>query len=162
MQAKFIFCSSSQIFAKKNGSVTEKSKIKISSDYTKFRIICDIDMLKFKKKNTINYTNAILFNHDSKFRNKKFLLPRIIKAIIKKDYIFLNDIINTNIFADFSHAVDICAALYKLIFSKTNLDKVILSSNIGTSLNKIIYEITKKNNLKININFKNFKKINFF
>lgn len=158
MQAKFIFCSSSQIFAKKNGSVTEKSKTKITSDYTKFRIYCDMEMLKFKKKNKVNYTNAILFNHDSKFRNKKFILPRIIKAIIKKDYIFLNHIISKNIFADFSHAEDICVALYKLIFSQNNLDKVILSSYIGTSLNKIIYKIIKKNNIKININFKNFKK----
>lgn len=38
LKAKFIFCSSSKIFDKKNGRVTEKSKMKITSDYTKFRI----------------------------------------------------------------------------------------------------------------------------
>jgi GDP-D-mannose dehydratase len=41
-------------------------------------------MIKYKKKEKINYTNAILFNHDSKFRNQKFLFPRIVNAIIKK------------------------------------------------------------------------------
>ncbi len=156
-KAKFIFCSSSQIFDKKNGSVNEKSKIKITTDYTKFRIDSDNLMLKYKQKNKIKYTNAILFNHDSKFRNKKFIIPKIIKAILKKDNVFLNNIIKKNIFADFSHAEDICSALYKLMFSTTNLDKIILSSNIKTSLNRIIYDVINKNNLKLNINFKKYK-----
>ena len=157
LRAKFIFCSSSQIFDKKNGIVNERSKMKITSDYTKFRIQSDNLMLKYKQKNKIKYTNAILFNHDSKFRNKKFIIPKIIKAILKKDNLFLNNIIKKNIFADFSHAEDICSALYKLMFSKNNLDKIIFSSNIKTSLNRIIYDVVDKNNLKLNINFKKYK-----
>ena len=157
IKAKFIFCSSSQIFAKKYGTVNEKSKIKVTSDYTRFRIYSDNLMLKFKRKKKINYTNAILFNHDSKFRNEKFIIPKIIKALLIKNYDFLDHIIKKNIFADFSHAEDICLALYKLMFSKINLDKVILSSNIKTSLNKIIIEVIKKNNLKLNTNFKKYK-----
>jgi len=87
-KARFIFCSSSQIFQKKNGLVNEKSKMISKTDYTKFRIKSDLMMLKYKKEEKINYTNAILFNHDSIFRNKKFILPRIVSAIIKKDYVF--------------------------------------------------------------------------
>ncbi len=157
INAKFIFCSSSQIFCKKNGLVNEKSKIKITSDYTKFRINSDDLMLKFKRKNNINYTNAILFNHDSKFRNEKFILPKIIQAIINNDISFLNHIVKKNIFADFSHAEDICSALYKLMFNKTNLDKVIISSNKKTSLNSIIYKFVKKHNFEKKINFKKYK-----
>jgi nucleoside-diphosphate-sugar epimerase len=157
LKAKFIFCSSSQIFEKKNGLVNEKSKIKITTDYTKFRIYSDNLMLKYKQKNKIKYTNAILFNHDSIFRNKKFIIPRIITAILNKDNVFLNNIIKKNIFTDFSHAKDICYALYKLMFSTANLDKIILSSNRKTSLNKIIYDVIKKNNLKLNINFKKYQ-----
>ena len=156
--AKFIFCSSSQIFKKKSGVVTEKSQNIITTDYTNFRIKSDNMMLKYKKKKKINYTNAILFNHDSKFRNKKFLLPRIIISIIKKDIVFLKNIMKLNIFSDFSHAEDICNGLYKLMFSNINKDKLIFSSGKTTSINKIIEYVIKKNKLKIDIIF-NEKKI---
>ena len=43
------------------------------------------------------------------------------------------------------------------MFSTTNLDKIILSSNRKTSLNRIIYDVIKKNNLKSNIKFKKYK-----
>ena len=143
---------------KKSGVVTEKSQNIITTDYTNFRIKSDNMMLKYKKKKKINYTNAILFNHDSKFRNKKFLLPRIIISIIKKDIVFLKNIKKLNIFSDFSHAEDICNGLYKLMFSNINKDKLIFSSGKNTSINKIIEYVIKKNKLKINIIF-NEKKI---
>ena len=149
--AKFIFCSSSQIFKKRIGIVSEKSKVFGTTDYTKFRIKSDLLMLKYKKNKKINYTNAILFNHDSIFRNKKFILPKVISAIIKNNYAFLNNIIKENIFADFSHADDICNALCKIMFSKVNLDKLILSSGKSTALNSIIQHVVKKNKLKLNI-----------
>jgi GDP-D-mannose dehydratase len=113
-------------------------------------------MLKYKKKEKINYTNAILFNHDSIFRNKKFILPRIVSAIIKKDYVFLEDIIKANICSDFSHAEDICRGIYKIMFSTSNFDKLILSSGKSTSINNIIKYIIKKNKLKLNINLNHF------
>ncbi len=157
-KAKFIFCSSSQIFKKKFGKVDEKSELNITTDYTKFRIKSDLMMLKYKKKNKINYTNAILFNHDSKYRNQKFLLPRIMDAIIDKDYIFLNNIMKSNIYGDFSHAEDICRGLYKIMFSSINLDKIILSSSISTPINNIIKYVLKKNRLRLDINFDKVKK----
>jgi nucleoside-diphosphate-sugar epimerase len=156
-KAKFIFCSSSQIFQKKKGVVNEKSKTLPNTDYTRFRIKSDLLMLKYKKKEKIQYTNAILFNHDSIFRNKKFILPRIVIAIIKKNYTFLNDIIKANIFADFSHAEDICYGLSKVMFGTTNFDKLILSSGKKTSINDIIQYIVKKNKLHLDVNLKKFK-----
>ena len=158
-KAKFIFCSSSQIFSKRQGIVNENSKIKENSDYTKFRIEMDNMMQKYKKKKKINYINAILFNHDSICRNKKFLIPRIIKAVKNKKINFINKIIKENISGDFSHANDICDGLFKLIFSKVNKDKIILSSNKITNVNDIIYYLIKKNNIKINLKtIKNKKK----
>jgi len=44
--AKFIFCSSSQIFKKKMGQVNENSKAIKTSNYTKFRIDSEKMMLK--------------------------------------------------------------------------------------------------------------------
>ena len=153
-KAKFIFCSSSQIFKKKNGIVNEKSKVIGLTDYTKFRIKSHNLMLKYKKKHNITYTNAILFNHDSKLRNKKFIIPQVINALFKKNYSFLKKIINENITADFSHAEDICVAIKKIISKKINLDTIILSSNKLVPLNKIIEHVIKQNKINIKFQFK--------
>ncbi len=151
---KLIFTSSSQIFKKKYGTVNENSVKKISTPYTRFRIEFD----NFLKKKKINYTNIILFNHDSKFRNKKFLIPRIMKALKNNDFKFLNEIIRNNIYGDFSHAEDICKGINKVILNKQKIKNVILSSNKSTSINDVIYKIIKKNKLKINLNLLKYKK----
>ena len=160
LKAKFIFCSSSQIFQKKSGPVNEKSKNKMSSNYTKFRIDADRFMLKFKKEYKIKYTNAILFNHDSKYRNKKFIIPKLVNHIKRNKISFINMVIKKNIYADFSHAEDICKGIKKLMFSKINIDKIIFSSNRNVSLNEIIFYLIKKNKINININsiYKKLKK----
>lgn len=149
IKAKFIFCNSSQIFKKKNGVVNEKSNFSYNSDYSKFRIECHKLMMDYKKRKKINYTNALLFNHDSIYRNKKFLIPRIIHALKKKNYLFLKEIINENISADFSHAKDICLGLIKILMSKNNLDNVILSSGKLTCINDIIRFISKKKGISL-------------
>ena len=149
---RFIFANSSQIFKKKNGIVNEFSKYKISTSYTRFRI----EMNNYIKNKIKNYTNAILFNHDSKFRNKKFLIPRIVKYLKNKNYSRLKNIIKSNISGDFSHAEDICYAIYKIIDLRS-IKKIIISSVYYTDINQIIFFLIKKFNINIDINF-NYKK----
>ena len=161
---KFIFCNSSHIFKKRSGMVNEKSKFfynkkRLNSDYSKFRLKCHQLMINYKKKKNINYTNAILFNHDSIFRNKKFLIPRISHAIKKKKYNFLKEIINENISADFSHAKDICQGLIKISLSKKNIDNIILSSGKVTKINDIIKFIIKKEKILLPFKINSKKKI---
>lgn len=157
LKSKFIFCSSSQIFRDGEGVINEKSPLLSKSDYTRFRIQADKEMLKFKDKYKIKYTNIIFFNHDSKFRNEKFILPKVIKAIINKNIKFLNSIIKENIYKDFSHAEDICDGILKIAKSSKNLDKVILSSGKLTSLNSIVKYIVNKKHIKLNLNFNKIK-----
>ena len=128
--------------------------------YTKFRIDSHKYMINKKKIKNLLYTNLILFNHDSKYRNRKFLIPRVINALKKKNLFFLKNIMKENIYGDFSHAEDICKGIIKLISTKKNLDNLILSSNKATSLNKIINFIIKNNKLKIHFKIKKFKKKN--
>ncbi len=156
--SRFFFFNSSQIFKRKSGRVNEKSIFFERSDYTKFRIKCHRYMVKKKRIKKLFYTNLILFNHDSIFRNNKFLIPRVVNAIKKRDFLFIKNIMKENIYADFSHAEDICKAIIKLISSNANLDNLILSSNKSTSLNKIIYFIINKNKLKINLKIKRLRK----
>ena len=135
---KFIFPSTSQIFKTFNGKINENSKIKSSSYYTKFRIVSSNYLLKMKKKFKLNASIIILFNHDSKFRNPRFLYPRLIKAIKKKNYSFIKKIYSYNINGDFSHASDICNGIYLLVKKNKNPDKIIFSSGKRTYVNDII------------------------
>ena len=98
----------------------------------------------------------ILFNHDSIYRNPRFLLPRLIKAIKQKNYNFLKRIYYANISGDFSHAEDICNGIYKLIKKDCNPDKIILSSGKKTYINTIIEYFIPKFKSKIDV-----EKINF-
>ena len=155
----FISCSSSRVFKKRKGIVNEKSKVYNSDYYSKFRIEINNYLSKVSKKNKkFNFTNVILFNHDSIFRNKKFLIPRIIHALKRKKYNFLKEIINENISADFSHAKDICQGLIKISLSKKNIDNVILSSGKLTNINDIIKFVIRKEKIFVPFNIYSRKK----
>ncbi len=160
-EIRFISCSSSRIFKKKNGLVNENSNISANDFYSKFRIETNNYLIKTKKKNkNFDFTNVILFNHDSLFRSNRFLLPRIIFAIISKNQKFLNQIIKENIVMDYSHAEDICDALIKILFSKRKIKNIILSSGKKTYVNDIIKYLIKKNKLDLKLNYNNIKKKN--
>tara|TARA_B100000965_G_scaffold381646_1_gene379277 strand:+ start:661 stop:1545 length:885 start_codon:yes stop_codon:yes gene_type:complete len=135
---KIIFPSSSQIFKKSKKKIRENSKINITSYYTKFRWKASSYLLKLKKKYKLNATIIVLFNHDSKYRNKRFLFPRLMSSIKKKKYSFLKKIYIENIVGDFSHAEDICNAIFLLIKKNKNPDKIILCSGKITYINDII------------------------
>ena len=151
---KFIFANSSQIFKKKKGTVIENSEKKIVNDYTKFYVKFRIEFDKFMLNQNINYTCLIFFNHDSIYRNKKFLFPRLINAIKKRNKKFLNEILKYNIHGDFSHADDICNGIYKIILTKKKIKRLILSSNNCTSINDIVKHVIKKNKVNLKLNFK--------
>ena len=136
---KFVFPSSSQIFSNhKKRKVNEKSLFHMKQGYTKFRLEIYNYLKYLNKKINFNLVNLILFNHDSIYRNRKFLIPRIIKSIKKKDIKFLNKIYKENIISDFSHAEDICHAIYLIIKKKIKINNLILSSGKTTKVNSII------------------------
>ena len=64
---------------------------------------------------------------------------------------FLNNIYKENIIKDFSHAEDICNAIYLLIRKNVNLDNLILSSSKKTKINSIINYLLRKYNSSIKI-----------
>jgi len=159
---KIVFIGSSQMFSlPKKNIIDEKTKFKSSHYYGKYKIFIHNYLMKLKKKYKLNATSLILFNHDSKFRNKKFLLPRLVNAFKKKNKKFIEEIYNENIKADLSHAEDICNAIALCLKSKKNSDKLILSSNKITSINDIIIYLMNKTKLKINFEKRIKKNKNF-
>ena len=151
---KFIYPGSSVIFRQTLKKINENSPVKINNYYAKFRNDTIKYLLKKKKEKKLNSTIVILFNHDSKFRNKRFLLPRLISSIKRNKLRFLKEIYQQNINGDFSHAEDICNAIYLLIKKDLNPDKIILSSGQRTYINNIIDYFMpdfKYKNLKIKL-----------
>ncbi len=151
---KFIFANSSQIFKKKKGTVNENSEKIISKNYSKFYTKFRIEFDKFMLTQNINYTCLIFFNHDSIYRNKKFLFPRLINAIKKRNTKFVNKILNQNICGDFSHAEDICEGIYKVIITNKKIKRLILSSNKCIPVNDIVEHIIKKHKIDLKLNFR--------
>ena len=150
LKPKIIFAGSSLMYGDtKKLIVSEKNLFKSSSDYGKYKIDSYNFISNIKKKHKINSTTVILFNHDSRYRNNKFLLPRLVKAFIEKDINFIKKIYKLNISGDFSHADDVCMGIYNLSLSKKIVDRVILSSNRRTYINKIIKYLEKYFNLRV-------------
>ena len=150
LKPKIIFAGSSLMYEDtKKHIVSEKSFFKSSGNYGKYKIDSYNFISDIKKKHKINLTTVILFNHDSRYRNKNFLLPKLIKAFIEKDINFIKKIYRLNISGDFSHADDVCEGIYNLSLLKKNVDKIILSSNKRTYINKIIEYLEKFFNLRV-------------
>ena len=147
---KLILIGSSQMFGPSSKKVNLNSEFNPGNSYARFRVESYNYMVKKKKINNSKMVTAILFNHDSSFRKKKFLIPRLVKLIKLKNFNKLDEIYETNISGDFSHAEDICYGLYKLMISKYSPDKLIFSSNKRTYINDIIYLLLKKNKIKYN------------
>ena len=151
----FIFPNSSQIFLKKyKNKYNENDEFYPNNDYSKFRLNVLEYLKSIRGNNNFKYTNLILFNHDSVFRGKKFLLPRIISAIKSGNEAFINKIYRENIIQDFSHAEDICHAIYLLIKKNVYIQNLILSSSKKTNVNMIIKYLLKKYSKKITIKVK--------
>jgi len=161
LKVHFIFANSSQIFSKNKNKVNENSRLNALTHYSRFRVDIQNSLLKFKNNKNFLYTNLILFNHDSKLRNKKFLLPRLVKAIKNKDLKFINEIYKENIIADFSHAEDICKAIYLLIEKNISINNLILSSGKKTKVNDLIEYLNLKNKLNLKLSRKVKKNNNY-
>jgi GDP-D-mannose dehydratase len=154
---KILFAGSSQMFKKKTGIITEKSKFKAKCYYSRYKIDSHNLLNVYKNNFLIESTTMLLFNHDSIFRNKKFLLPRLKNYFQKKNFKKIREIYTLNLKGDFSHAEDICDAIIKLLNLKKLPKRIILSSNKITKINDLIdYGLKKINhqNLIINLSVK--------
>ena len=155
----FIFAGSSRMYGKNTiGYVNEESQFKRTGFYESYKIDAHKLLMQYKYKYSLKATTAIFFNHDSIYRNNYFIIPKLVNSVINKNYIFLKKIYNFNLTGDFSHAEDICYAIYLLIKSKKNIDKIILSSGKRTKINDIILYLIRIFNIK-NIKFKKPKKL---
>ena len=126
--------------------INEDEKFDPISNYSKYKV----ETYNYIKKKKLNSITTILFNHDSKFRSKKFLFPKLIKAFKEKNIKYINKIYSYDISGDFSSAEDICKGIFKLSIINTKQDKIILSSGKRTYVNKIIKKLNRIYNYQLN------------
>ena len=151
LKIKFIFAGSSLMYPDFSKKIISEDDIFKSNDYYgRYKIDSHKYIMSLKNKYNLNATTAILFNHDSIFRNKKFLIPRLVDAFKRKDINYIENIYKLNISGDFSHAEDICSGIYKLSVFKKNIDKIILSSGRRLFINEVINYLERLYNIKIN------------
>ena len=151
IKSKLIFAGSSVMFSnQKKSIVSEKDKFGSREFYGKYKIDAH-NYIHLKTNKKFKATTVILFNHDSVYRNKKFLIPRLIEAVKKKKIKFIKKIFIENINGDFSHAEDICKGIYKVSINNKNIKSIILSSGKRFYLNSLLKYFIKKNKIDLQI-----------
>ena len=152
LKSKLIFAGSSVMFSnQKKNIVSEKDKFGSKEFYGKYKIDAH-NYIHSKTNKKFKATTVILFNHDSVFRNKKFLIPRLVEAVKKSRIKFIKKILIENINGDFSHAEDICKGIYKVSISNKDFKKIILSSGKRFYLNSLLKYLIKRNKLDLKVN----------
>lgn len=158
IKSKLIFAGSSVMFSnQKKSIVSEKDKFGSREFYGKYKIDAH-NYIHLKTNKKFKATTVILFNHDSVYRNKKFLIPRLIEAVKKKEIKFIKKIFIENINGDFSHAEDICKGIYKVSINNKNIKSIILSSGKRFYLNSLLKYFIKKNKIDLQISKNQIKK----
>ena len=158
IKSKLIFAGSSVMFSnQKKNIVSEKDKFGSREFYGKYKIDAH-NYIHLKTNKKFKATTVILFNHDSVYRNKKFLIPRLIEAVKKKKIKFIKKIFIENINGDFSHAEDICKGIYKVSINNKNIKSIILSSGKRFYLNSLLNYFIKKNKIDLQISKNQIKK----
>ena len=158
IKSKLIFAGSSVMFSnQKKSIVSEKDKFGSREFYGKYKIDAH-NYIHLKTNKKFKATTVILFNHDSVYRNKKFLIPRLIEAVKKKKIKFIKKIFIENINGDFSHAEDICKGIFKVSINNKNIKSIILSSGKRFYLNSLLKYFIKKNKIDLQISKNQIKK----
>jgi GDP-D-mannose dehydratase len=155
LKTSFFFPGSSQMYeGYSNKIINEKTSFRPINYYSQYKVDIHNYFIFLKKKKKINGSTLIFFNHDSIYRNNKFLLPRLIKYFMSNKITLINNIYKSNIIADYSHAKDICQAVYLLILKKKYPDIIVLSSFKKFFINDAILYYNKYFNLKLKTNIK--------
>ena len=129
---KFFQASSSEMFSDSNKLLDENSDFKPTSPYANAKLKNHLMVNKLKKQYDWQIYSGIMFNHESEFRSKDFLVMKIIlNAIaIKQKKIEKLTIGSLDYVRDWSYAYDIAEAMYKIVNDGKDSSYVIAS---GTS-----------------------------
>ena len=142
-EAHFFQALSSEMFSSDNFEpLSEESKFEPRSPYAKAKYETYIKTLENRKKYGMNISSGILFNHESEFRDDKYLIMKIINTAININYGFEDklSIGSMDLVRDWSFAGDVADAIINITIDN-NPEDYVIGSGIGHSINQMVSQI---------------------
>lgn len=146
---KFLFCSSSEIYAGNDGAIDENTPYNPSSPYGIAKLFAHQNIKLYSKKYEIFACNAICFNHESERRGDGFVTKKISKGVAEiylksEQVISFGDITARK---DWGYAPEYVIAMHKML-QLNNSEDFILASNSLHSVEEIIDHAFLYKNIK--------------
>ncbi len=138
--SKFFQASSSEMFGKNSTSnMDENTKFDPISPYAEAKLKNHLDVIRLKKTYGWNISSGIMFNHESQFRNKDYLIMKIINTAIKiKDNKEKKLVVGSLDYKrDWTYAEDTVDAIYKIV-KETNDTTFVIGSGKTHSIQNMI------------------------
>ena len=119
MSCKFVNSSSCEIFGNVNGKVNLKTRKRPISPYGRSKLLSHNIIKSYREKDNLLAYNAIIFNTESVYRDKSFLIPKIcISAINAYKNNKKTGFGNIDISREWNWCEEQCEALIKFIKKK--------------------------------------------
>jgi GDPmannose 4,6-dehydratase len=136
---KFLFCSSSEIYANNDGPIDENTPFNPASPYGIAKLFAHQNIKMYTKKYGIYACNAICFNHESERRGDDFVTKKISKGVAE---IYLKSekeisFGNIKVKKDWGYAPEYVVAMNKML-QLENPEDFILASGSLYSVEEII------------------------
>ena len=150
----FYQASSSEMFdVNSSGIFNEESKLKALTPYAEAKIINHNKVKDLRNDFDWNITSGLMFNHESEFRDKDYLLMQIITAAKsiserKTKELKVGDV---DLVRDWSFAGDVADAIYT-INNESKSDSYVIGTGVVTSVKELIDVVFTY----FNLNFENF------
>ena len=147
-EGNIFFAGSSEIFGETNIGADVNSPRKPKSPYAHAKDASMNLVKQYRELYDLNCITGVLFNHESKIRTEKFVIPKIIKGAIdcQKDNNKRLTLGNINISRDWGWAEDYVEAMQIITRAKEKKDYVICTGKL-ISLREIIEKVFKKLNM---------------
>ncbi len=147
-QGRIFFAGSSEIFGNQNSPVSLDSNVDPKSPYAISKNASQHLVTLYRESYDLKAMTGILFNHESQYRDKRFITQKIIQGAIRSliDKNHKIKIGNINIERDWGWAEEYVEAM-QLITRADNISDYIVCTGKKTSLKNFIKKVYEKINL---------------
>ena len=139
LKTKIFQASSSEMFDNSEDRLNEQSALKPRNPYSNSKYKIHLKIEQLREHSGLNISSGIMFNHESEFRSKQFLVMNIIQNAlrIKRKEIENFKIGSIDYVRDWSFAGDIMDAVLQIIM-QDNLEDFVLGSGEGTQVRHLL------------------------
>ena len=143
---RFFQASSSEMFGNsRDGKQNEESELNPLSPYGESKTKIHLELLQLRKNFGFNVSSGILFNHESEYRDKKFVSMKLVTSLIElrkglRDFIPVG---NLDSYRDWGYARDYADAIFKICMH-TMADNFVVSSGESHSIREFAMNVIEE------------------